>query len=85
MKLNTKALALSAAILWGGYVFLVALLAWLGVNLPWFNGQIVTELAKVYFGYAATFVGALLGLIYGFVCGYVSGWLFGWLYNKLAK
>lgn len=85
MKLDTKALALTAGILWGVYVFLIALLASFGVNLPWFNEQIVAELAKVYFGYTATIGGAFLGLVYGLACGGLSGWIFGWLYNKLAK
>ena len=85
MKLDKKALGLSAGLLWGIYLFLVGLLSWLGVNIPWFNEQIVLELSQVYFGYSATFLGSVIGLIYGFVCGLVSGWLFGWLYNKLAK
>lgn len=83
-RLSVKGLGLSMGILWGVYVFLIALLASFGVDIPWFNAGIVDALAVVYKGYTATVAGAFIGLVYGFVCAGISGALIAWLYNKLV-
>ncbi len=84
-ELSVKGLGLSMGILWGAYLFLVGLLAGFGVNISWFNAEMVNALAVVYRGYAATVAGAFIGLVYGFVCAGVSGALIAWLYNKFAR
>jgi len=84
MKLNTKALALASAILWG--------LAMLGMglaNLIWGNygQQFLQTMSSVYFGYHATrsIAEVIVGTLYGAVDGFIAGGVFAWLYNQFAK
>jgi hypothetical protein len=80
MKLNVKAFALTAGILWGATVFLTTL--WLlGLG---YQGGLMRVLNHFYFGYTFSVVGAFVGLVYGFVDGLVCGAIFAWLYNRLA-
>jgi hypothetical protein len=80
MKLNVKALALTAGILWGATVFLTTL--WL---LAFgYRGGLIQGLDHFYFGYTFSVVGAFVGLVWGFVDGLVCGAIFAWLYNRLA-
>jgi len=80
MRLNIKALALTAGILWALALLLVGT-----ANLVWsgYGGAFVTLMASIYPGYHASgstgdlVVGVLYALVEGFVCGLV----FGWLYN----
>jgi hypothetical protein len=83
MKLNIKALAIACCILWGGCVFLVALL-----NLACGYGQQFLELlASWYPGYHATrnFGEVILVTVYAAADGVIGGAIFGWLYNRFAK
>jgi hypothetical protein len=81
MKLNAKALALSAGILWGAAVFVITMATLLRGGL----GQHVGLLAAVYPGYTVTYLGSIIGFVYGFVSAAVLGWLLAWLYNKMGK
>ncbi|MFQ6079201.1 MAG: hypothetical protein ACE5NJ_08725 [Thermodesulfobacteriota bacterium] len=80
MKLNLKALVMTAGILWALAVFLVGLL-----NLIWsgYGVAFLQLIASIYPGYHATgsagdlIVGALYALVDGAICGLV----FGLLYN----
>lgn len=80
MKLNLRALAMTAGILWALAVFLVGVL-----NLIWsgYGGAFLQLIASIYPGYHATgslgdlIVGALYALVDGGICGLV----FGLLYN----
>ena len=77
MHLNKKALGLAAGILCGVSVFLVTLATvWVG------GGEHLELLAKFYFGFTVSYVGAILGLVYGFIDGFICGWLLAWLYNR---
>ncbi|MGB7265032.1 MAG: hypothetical protein WBC92_05935 [Terracidiphilus sp.] len=83
MKLDVKALALTWAILWGGAVFLVAL-----VNLiSAYYGQHFLDMLTFYPGYHATrnIVEVLIVTVYAFFDGLIGGAVFGWLYNRLLK
>lgn len=84
MKLNVKALALAAGILWGGVVLLVAL-----CNMMWppYGGAFLSLTASIYPGYTpGTGAGSLvIGTVYGFVDGAIGGLIFAWLYNALAR
>lgn len=84
MKLSMKGLALTAAILWGGCIFLVGVL-----NLVWSGyGTAFLDLVRsIYPGYAGTagFGGVIVGTLYGIVDGLVCGALFGWFYNALSS
>ncbi len=79
MRLHKTAFGLAAGILWGLAV-LVATLWALAVG----GGDHLNLLAKFYFGYSITVLGAFVGLVWGFIDGFVCGWLFAWLYNRFA-
>ena len=80
MKLNIKALALTAGILWALALLLVG-----SANLLWagYGVAFLRLMASVYPGYhAAGSVGDLIvGVLYALVDGAVCGLVFGWLYN----
>ena len=80
MKLNIKALALTAGILWALALLLVG-----AANLMWSGyGVVFLQLmASIYPGYhAAGSVGDLIvGTLYALVDGAICGLVFGWLYN----
>jgi len=82
MKLNITAFALTAGLLWGGAVFLVAL-----ANLVWAGyGDAFLELAaSLYPGYQpGGFGAAVVAGLYGLVDGAIGGAVFAWLYNLIA-
>jgi ABC-type phosphate transport system permease subunit len=80
MKLNLKALVLTAGIVWALAVFLVGIL-----NLIWsgYGVAFLKLIASVYPGYhASSSIGDLIvGTLYAFVDGAICGLVFGWLYN----
>ena len=83
MKLNTLALALTAAILWG--------LAMLGMTLAnlvsgSYGAQFLQLMSSVYPGYHATrSIGeVVVGTLYGVVDAFICGAVFAWLYNHLS-
>ncbi|HEB01462.1 MAG TPA: hypothetical protein ENI16_00500 [Candidatus Portnoybacteria bacterium] len=84
-RVSVKGLALAGAILWGVYLFLLALLAGWGIKFMWVSKELVELLNVVYPGYVVGFGGAILGLIYGLVCGAICGGLIAWLHNKFCK
>lgn len=80
MKLNVRAFALTAGLLWGGAVCFATL--WLLAR--GYEGTVIQQLDHFYIGYRFSAVGAFIGLVWGFVDGAIGGALFAWLYNKLA-
>lgn len=80
MKLNVKAFATTAAILWGGAVFCAAW--WL--ILVEGSGAAPLPLSRIYLGFTITPLGSLVGLVWGLVDGAIAGAIFAWLYNRLA-
>ncbi|MFB0565106.1 MAG: bacteriophage holin [Candidatus Aminicenantaceae bacterium] len=81
MKLSKKAFALTAGILWGIAVFAVTNL----LLLTGSEGELISALNNVYFGYSYSFLGSLIGLLWGFVDGFIGGWLFAFIYNLFVK
>ncbi|MDZ7291597.1 MAG: hypothetical protein ONB44_16595 [candidate division KSB1 bacterium] len=83
MKLNLKALVLTAGILWAVAVFLTGL-----ANLIWpaYGVTFLQAMASVYPGYHATrsFGDLIVGTWYALLDGAVVGLVFGWLYNLLV-
>jgi len=83
MKLNPKALALTAGILWAVVTLLVGL-----ANLVWsgYGTDFLRLMASIYPGYHATgSIGDLIvGTLYALVDAAICGWVFGWLYNLLG-
>jgi hypothetical protein len=84
VSLNTKALALTAGILWGGCLFLVGLA---NLAFPSYGNAWLQLAASIYPGYhgATGFGSTIVVLLYGFVDGAVAGWIVGWLYNRFAR
>ena len=84
MKLNVKALAFVAAVIWGILAMLLTGLA----NLIWpnYGREFLQVMASVYPGYHATcsFGQVVIGTLYGLVDGAVGGAIFAWIYNSLA-
>jgi ABC-type phosphate transport system permease subunit len=80
MKLNVKALVLTAGIMWAGAVLAVGL-----ANLIWsgYGTMFLQLVGSIYPGYDATrSIGAVIvGTLYALVDGAIFGLVFGWLYN----
>ncbi len=85
MKLDIKALALTAALVWGVLAMFVTGLA----NLIWpsYGAAFLQLMASVYPGYSAapTLGQVVVGTLYGLVDGAIAGAIIGWLYNRLAS
>lgn len=83
MRLNVKALTLTAGILWALALFLTGL-----ANLIWsgYGESFLNVMASLYPGYHANglFGDLVVGTLYAFVDGIICGWLFGWLYNRIV-
>lgn len=80
MKLNVKALALTAGILWGLSMFVMT---WWIILFQGSTGDITT-IGYVYRGYSISPLGSVIGLLWGFFDGLIGGALFALLYNCLA-
>ena len=83
MRLHTTALSLTAGLIWGAAIFLVAM-----ANLIWPTyGHAFLELtASIYPGYypSSSIGSVIIGTLYGFVDAAVGGAVFAWLYNFLS-
>jgi len=83
MKLSVKALAITAAILWGGAILLT------GVgNLiaPGYGAAFLELAASIYPGYEVGGLGSVIvGTLYAAVDGAVFGGIFAWLYNRILR
>ncbi len=82
MKLDSKALAITFALLWGGCVFLVAL-----INNMWpsYGGAVLNFASSIYPGFHPGGLGnAVVGALYAALDGAVCGFLIGWIYNKTS-
>jgi hypothetical protein len=84
MKLNVRALAFSAALIWGILAMLLTGLA----NLIWpsYGREFLQVMASVYPGYHATrsLGQVIIGMLYGLADGAVGGAILAWLYNLFA-
>jgi hypothetical protein len=83
VTLNTKALTLTAAILWGGCFLLVALA---NLVFPSYGAAWLQLGASIYPGYhgPAGFGSVIVVTMYAVLDGAICGFLIGWLYNTLA-
>ena len=83
MKLNVRALAFVAALVWGIAMLLTGLA---NLIFPSYGWDFLQVMASVYPGYNATrsFGQVIVGTLYGFVDGAVCGAVFGWLYNRIV-
>jgi len=83
MRLNLKAMTLTAGVIWALAVFLtgIANLIWVG-----YGNAFLKIMASIYPGYDAdgSFGDVIIGTLYAFADGAVCGLIFGWLYNLFA-
>lgn len=79
MRLNVKALALTAAICWGAAMFLTT---WWLIILGSGGTKIIFNI--VYPGYSVTPLGSIIGLVWAFVDGLICGAIFAWIYNAFV-
>ncbi len=80
MKLNLKALAVTAGLFWGFMIFFVT---WWIMLFEGASGG-VTCLSMIYRGYCVSPLGSIIGLLWGFFDGLIGGAIFGWLYNLMV-
>ncbi len=84
MRLSAKSMAITAAVVWGGYVMWATGI----LNLIWpkYGEHFLLTMSSVYPGYHATrTIGdVLVGTGYGMVDGAIGGLLFAWVYNLFA-
>ena len=83
MRLSIRSLTITAAILWGGSVFVVGVA---NVIWPTYGVAFLQLVASIYPGYDATGSAGsvIVGTLYGILDGAVGGLLFGWVYNCFA-
>ena len=84
MKLSIKALALSAAILWGLTLLIVG-----GANIifPGYALNFLEVVGSIYPGYqpGTGIYSVIIGTLYGVVDAGIAATLFAWLYNFFAE
>src|SRR3990172_13018890 len=84
MKINIKALALAAGIVWGAGMFITGIA---NIMYPDYAVKFLEVMASIYPGYQP-FTGTysvIIGALYGFVDAGISGAIFAWLYNYFEK
>lgn len=83
MRLNTKAAAITGALMWGGIIFLVALG---NVMFQGYGQALLSVAASIYPGYSveADLGSVVVGTLYAMLDGLIGGWLVAWLYNHFA-
>lgn len=84
MRLSPRALAITGAVIWGGYGILLTGI----INLiaPSYGEHFLLTMSSVYPGYHAnrTIPDLLVGTVYGMFDGAVVGYLIAWVYNVFA-
>ena len=80
MKLNIKAFALAAGLVWGINWFF---LTWFMILFDGITHEI-TIIGRMYRGWTLSPVGSIVALLWGFLDGFLIGLLVAWIYNKLA-
>lgn len=83
MKLSPLALALTAALLWGGAILVIGTA---GLLFPGYGDAVLSLVASIYPGYenSGETGDLLVGTAYAFFDGLVGGWVLAVVYNFLA-
>lgn len=84
MRLDIRALTITAAIVWGGALFLVGL-----VNLvaAGYGTALLETMGSIYPGYAGPdgFGSVVVLTVIGLVDGAIAGFFVAWIYNLLVQ
>jgi hypothetical protein len=80
MRINVKAFAFTAGLLWGAAMLLVGFAHFIW---PSYGIAFLDVMASLYPGYEVTptMDAVILGALYGFLDGAIAGLVFAWLYN----
>jgi hypothetical protein len=83
MRLNVKAMAITAGLMWAGAVLVSGLAGMISTG---YGSAFLHVLASVYPGYkaAGTAGDLVVGILYALVDGMLGGLVFAWLYNRFA-
>jgi hypothetical protein len=84
-KLDVKTWAITAGIIWGGYLFLFPFFVMSGFTYYWFSINAFILVRSIYPGLTATVGGAFIGLLHGAICGAICGGLFALVHNWILK
>lgn len=80
-KLDVKAFAFAAALLWGLGLFAFT---WWVIAFDGATGE-PTLIARLYLGYSLSAGGSVIGLLWALADGLIGGAIFASLYNALAR
>ena len=81
MKINVKAFAFTASLLWG---FGLLFITWWLILFEGESGNI-TMIGRIYRGYNISLTGSLIGVLWGLFDGLIGGAIFAWLYNFISS
>jgi len=79
-KCQPLALGVAIGVLWALYIGILGIAAMYG-----WGAELVTAMASLYLGYAASVAGAVVGAVWAFADGLVAGVVIGWVYNRVAR
>lgn len=84
MKLSIKALAITAAIIWGAALLIVGSA---NMMFPGYGSDFLEVIGSVYPGYQPTtgFSSVIIGSLYGVVDAGIGAALFAWVYNFFVE
>jgi len=84
MKLSIKALAITAAIIWGGALLIVGSA---NIIFPGYGSNFLEVMGSIYPGYqpGTGFPSVIIGSLYGVVDAGIGAAIFAWLYNFISE
>ncbi|MFB3090209.1 MAG: hypothetical protein ACE1ZG_02530 [Gammaproteobacteria bacterium] len=84
MKLSIKALAITAAIIWGGALLIVGSA---NIIFPGYGSDFLEVMGSIYPGYqpGTGFPSVIIGSLYGVVDAGIGAAIFAWLYNFISE
>jgi len=85
MRLSVLGCAIASALVWGGAVFVVALINWTSSGYGEAFLEVVSSVYPGFHIYEPSFVNSQVGLGYALLDGFVGGLVFSWLYNRFAS
>jgi len=84
MKLSIKALAITAAIIWGGALLIVGSA---NIMFPGYGSDFLEVMGSIYPGYqpGTGFPSVIIGSLYGVVDAGIGAAIFAWIYNFISE
>ena len=82
IKIKSVALGFALGITWAAGILFVGFMS---IYFDFYGHAFIDTMGSVYYGYQATFMGAIIGTIYAFCDGFISGIIFALIYNCCVK